>query len=97
MAALPRVAAHSLPESDPAHPADGHEGIDRRAAYFGALAAGRLPGRPARAAGSEAWAWYAEPADRGLMGEREHWQAAIANSPETTANTGCEDIDALAG
>ncbi|MET9840389.1 hypothetical protein ABZZ01_21755 [Streptomyces virginiae] len=49
------------------------------------------------AAGSEAWAWYAEPADRGLMGEREHWQAAIANPPETTANTGCEDIDALAG
>ncbi|MFD5624182.1 hypothetical protein [Streptomyces yangpuensis] len=24
-------------------------------------------------AGTEAWAWYAEPADRGLVGEREHW------------------------
>ncbi|MFE6912051.1 hypothetical protein [Streptomyces erythrochromogenes] len=48
-------------------------------------------------AGSEAWAWYAEPAERGLTGEREHWQKAIAAPPATSANSACEDIDAPAG
>ncbi|KOV13284.1 hypothetical protein ADK90_38300 [Streptomyces sp. XY413] len=49
------------------------------------------------AAGSEAWAWYAEPAEGGLMGEREHWQKAIATAPETAADSACEDIDVPAG
>ncbi|MFJ2595073.1 hypothetical protein [Streptomyces erythrochromogenes] len=49
------------------------------------------------AAGSEAWAWYAEPAERGLAGEREHWQKAIATPPETAASSACEDIDVPAG
>ncbi|AQT70363.1 hypothetical protein [Streptomyces sp. fd1-xmd] len=48
-------------------------------------------------AGTGAWAWYAEPAERGLAGEREHWQKAIATPPETAAGSECEDIDTPAG
>lgn len=39
----------------------------------------------------------AELAERGLVGEREHWQEAIASPPETAAISACEDIDAPAG
>lgn len=48
-------------------------------------------------AGSEAWAWYAEPAERGLAGERQHWQEAIVHPPETVVNSACEDVDAPVG
>ncbi|WP_329402798.1 hypothetical protein OG523_01100 [Streptomyces virginiae] len=48
----------------------------------------------AGAAGTEAWAWYAEPAARGLAGERQHWQEAIATPPETAVNSASEDVDA---
>ncbi|WP_030960689.1 hypothetical protein [Streptomyces sp. NRRL S-378] len=54
-------------------------------------------GSTSGAAGTEAWAWYAEPAERGLVGEREHWQKAIATPPETAAISACEDIDAPTG
>ncbi|WP_328786228.1 hypothetical protein [Streptomyces sp. NBC_00273] len=54
-------------------------------------------GSTAGAAGTEAWAWYAEPAARGLAGERQHWQEAIATAPETAANSACEDVDAPTG
>ncbi|MFD3469051.1 hypothetical protein ACFWWM_22265 [Streptomyces sp. NPDC058682] len=30
--------------------------------------------------GTAAWAWYAEPARRGVAGEREHWQEALTKS-----------------
>ncbi|MFJ3861477.1 hypothetical protein ACIPRL_35275 [Streptomyces sp. NPDC090085] len=49
------------------------------------------------AAGAEAWAWYAEPAERGLVGEREHWREAIATPPETAAYSACEDVYAPTG
>ncbi len=48
-------------------------------------------------AGSEAWAWYAEPAERGLAGEREPWQKAIATPAEAAAGSACEDINVPAG
>ncbi|KOU80868.1 hypothetical protein ADK93_32405 [Streptomyces sp. XY58] len=54
-------------------------------------------GSTAGTSGTEAWAWYAEPADRGLTGEREHWQEAIATPPATAASSTCEDVDASAG
>ncbi|MFD8982636.1 hypothetical protein [Streptomyces sp. NPDC059564] len=45
-------------------------------------------------AGSEAWAWYSEPAQRGIAGERDHWKRALATTPDTGANSGCEDVHA---
>ncbi|WP_314249889.1 hypothetical protein [Streptomyces sp. DSM 40907] len=54
-------------------------------------------GSTAGTAGTGAWAWYAEPVQRGLAGEREHWQQAIAHPPETAVNGSCDDVDAPAG
>lgn len=45
-------------------------------------------------AGTEAWAWYAEPAQRGIAGEREHWRKALATGPGDAVNGGCEDVRA---
>lgn len=49
------------------------------------------------AAGSEAWAWYAEPAQRGIAGERAHWQEALASPSEDGVDSSCEDVDSPAG
>ncbi|MEV6954638.1 hypothetical protein [Streptomyces sp. NPDC051183] len=45
-------------------------------------------------AGTEAWAWYAEPAQRGLAGEREQWKQVLATGPEDPVTGGCEDVSA---
>ncbi|MGP3691048.1 hypothetical protein ACTVZO_41350 [Streptomyces sp. IBSNAI002] len=45
-------------------------------------------------AGTEAWAWYAEPAQRGVAGEREHWKEALATAPEAAVSSSCEDVQA---
>ncbi|MEU3721554.1 hypothetical protein [Streptomyces sp. NPDC031705] len=45
-------------------------------------------------AGTEAWAWYAQPAQRGIAGERDHWQQALAGDAEDAETTGCEDVHA---
>ncbi|WP_327733666.1 hypothetical protein OG749_07130 [Streptomyces nojiriensis] len=54
-------------------------------------------GSTAGTVGTEAWAWYAEPAQRGVDGEREHWQEALASPPEAAVNSSCEDVDGQAG
>ncbi|MFJ3520757.1 MULTISPECIES: hypothetical protein [unclassified Streptomyces] len=54
-------------------------------------------GSTAGTAGTEAWAWYAEPAQRGVAGEREHWQEALASPPAAAVNSSCEDVDAPTG
>lgn len=54
-------------------------------------------GSTAGTAGTEAWAWYAEPAERGRVGEREHWQEALASPPEASVNSSCDDMDVPAG
>ncbi|MFF3088218.1 hypothetical protein ACFVRB_24725 [Streptomyces nojiriensis] len=54
-------------------------------------------GSTAGTVGTEAWTWYAEPAQRGVDGEREHWQEALASPPEAAVNGSCEDVDGQAG
>ncbi|WP_405761014.1 hypothetical protein [Streptomyces sp. NBC_00045] len=49
-------------------------------------------GSTAGTADTEAWAWYARPVQRGVAGERAHWQEALAEAPEAAVNSGCEEV-----
>ncbi|MEU4951648.1 hypothetical protein [Streptomyces lavendulae] len=49
-------------------------------------------GSTAGGAGTEAWAWYARPAQRGLAGESTHWKEALARTPEAAVDGSCEDV-----
>ncbi|MFE5561960.1 hypothetical protein [Streptomyces sp. NPDC056544] len=44
--------------------------------------------------GTAAWAWYAEPARRGVAGEREHWQEALTSPTQAAVDSSCEDVQA---
>lgn len=48
-------------------------------------------------AGSEAWAWYAEPAERGLAGSGNTGRKRSPLPAEAAADSACEDIDVPAG
>ncbi|MFD0353144.1 hypothetical protein ACFVHW_05250 [Streptomyces sp. NPDC127110] len=58
--------------------------------YVIAVQSGPTAGTP----DGEAWAWYAEPAQRGLAGEKAHWNEALTGPPGTAVQSGCEDIQA---
>lgn len=72
---------------------DRYAGLEPGRQYVIAVQSGSTAGT----AGTEACAWYAEPAQRGVAGEREHWQEAIASPPEDAVNSSCEDVDAPTG
>ncbi|WP_327387424.1 hypothetical protein [Streptomyces sp. NBC_01207] len=73
---------------------DRHAVLEPGRPYVIAVQSGSTAGAvgAAGAAGAEAWAWYAEPARRGVAGEREHWQEALTSPPRAAVDSSCADV-----